>query len=127
MISVAYGKGLCSSGQAAFVSDQELNALDKIGASYQHAKINGVEVLCAVETSCKIGFGFNCGMAAGAQGAVEPEDPMKRFRGDGQKGFDHMPDGNAVADVIQLLITESCIHQVESLGRRLRQFFMLTI
>jgi len=107
--------------------DQELDAIDKVHVFYDHAKVDSVEVPAAVKAPRQIGLGLDCRMPAGAKGTAEPEDAFERFRGNGEQSFDYMADGDMVARFVQLSIAEPPAHQETSLGRRLTQFFMLTI
>ncbi len=59
--------------------DQELDAIDKVHVFYDHAKVNGVEVLAAFKTPRQIGIGFDRCMPAGAKGTAEPEYAFERF------------------------------------------------
>ena len=107
--------------------DQELDAIDKGHVFYDHAKINGVEVPAAVKAPRQIGLGVYRCMPAGAKGTAEPEDAFEGFRGNCEQTFDYIEDGDMVARFVQLSIAEPPAHQETSLGRRLTQFFMLTI
>jgi len=111
----------------ALVLDQEPDAIDKVQVLYMHAKVNGVEVFAAVKAPRQIGLWLNRGMPACAKGAAEPEDALERFRGNGEQCFDHMADWDMISHFIQLSVAELPAHREVSLGRRLTQFFILTM
>ena len=107
--------------------DEELDAFDESHALDKHAKVNGVEVSGAMKTSGQVGFVLDRRMSAGANRTAEAEEAVEGFRWDGQQGFNHILDGDMVAGLVQLSITESSAHQETSRGRRLTQFFKLTM
>jgi len=67
---------------------QEPHAIDKIGLSDGHYKIDGVKVFLTPEASGQIGFWINRGIKPVAQGTKKTKAPIGHPTRDSQRFFD---------------------------------------